>query len=365
MARRAYSLAEEFFCIKNEQDGGRMKTVFPTLKANWGIKNTLGRDIAAHVSSHAYIIEGAAGSGKKTAARLAAAALSCEKMNDESAPLPCGSCLSCRKILGGFSPDIVTVSREDKASIGVEQVRSIKEGLYVAPNDSDMRVYIIEEADKMTAQAQNALLLTLEEPPSFVTFFLLAEDSTKLLETIRSRAQTVRTELLCTDDAAAYLRSLPEGAGLERRDSNKFKKIISASGGSAGKMKTLLIEGNSSELIQTRESAERLVSMLLERDAASLLELSASMPKGSEQLKKILVLAAEAVRDIIVLKKSPGTPLLFYTSPNEAGAYPDRVPMHRLMRLHDLISDTIKKIEYNVSQHTLLTELSLEACVTA
>ena len=169
-----------------------MKEIFPGIIGNEGIKKLFSEGNPAH----AYIIEGPEGSGKHTIARQLCASMVCENRASETFPLPCGVCPSCRKILNSMSVDCLTVSGGSRSgSIGVESVRSIRQSLYVAPNDGDRKFYIIEDAHRMTEQAQNALLLSLEEPPGFVSFFLLCESSLGILETIRSRAPVIKTEL--------------------------------------------------------------------------------------------------------------------------------------------------------------------------
>lgn len=138
--------------------------------------------------SHAYILTGPAGSGKKALAVEFAAALVCRGGNR-----PCGACDQCRKAFEGLHQDIhiITDGVEGK-SIGVDRVREIGKNAYVAPGESVHAVYIIENADKMTAQAQNALLKVLEEPPEPVVFLLLTANLCALLPTVRSRAAILR-----------------------------------------------------------------------------------------------------------------------------------------------------------------------------
>jgi len=155
------------------------RTIFPEIIGNSVIKNYIGNDIISGNNSHAYIIEGPEGSGKRSTAKAIAASLACRERTSDSFSLPCGTCDNCHRIYGDISGDVVWITSGDKASIGVEEIRNIKNGLYVTPNDSDFRTYIIVNAERMTVQAQNALLLTLEEPPSFVVFLLLVVERNK------------------------------------------------------------------------------------------------------------------------------------------------------------------------------------------
>ena len=154
-----------------------MRQMLDSVIGNSLLKSKLLSDILSDTLSHAYIIEGKKGSGRHTIAYMTAAALVCEKLNDTASPLPCLKCPSCKKILGQKSPDVITVTREDKATLGVDAIRFLRNDVRVVPNDLDYKIYVIEDADTMTPQAQNAFLLTLEEPPEYVKFFLLCEDS--------------------------------------------------------------------------------------------------------------------------------------------------------------------------------------------
>ena len=103
------------------------REIFPSLLGNEKLKNTLSSDFASGKSAHAYILDGPSGSGKRTAARLIAQAVLCENRDDASRPLPCGECPVCRKIAGGISVDVMTVSNGDHATIGVEAIRQIRQ----------------------------------------------------------------------------------------------------------------------------------------------------------------------------------------------------------------------------------------------
>lgn len=138
---------------------------------------------------HAYIISGPNGSEKSALVNRMAASIVCSGKGSK----PCGLCSDCRKAKAGIHPDIITIKKaEDKKEILVAQIREMCADAVVLPNDSNNKVYIIENADEMNVQAQNVLLKVLEEPPSFVSFILLAENSGELLETIHSRCVEVK-----------------------------------------------------------------------------------------------------------------------------------------------------------------------------
>jgi DNA polymerase-3 subunit delta' len=137
----------------------------------------------------AYLISGPAGSGKLAAAKRLAAAMVCSGTGAK----PCNHCRNCKKSSAGIHPDIILVTRPaDKREITVDQIRTIRADASVLPNEAERKVYIICDAQSMNIQAQNALLKTLEEPPYYVTFLLLADNPSRLLETIRSRCAEIR-----------------------------------------------------------------------------------------------------------------------------------------------------------------------------
>lgn len=134
--------------------------------------------------SHAYLLVGEPGAGKKTLANVYAMALQCER----GGPDPCQTCDSCRKANSKNHPDIIYVEHEKSNSIGVEEIRSqVVDDVSIRPYSGRYKIYIIAEADKMTQQAQNAILKTIEEPPDYGVFLLLAANADALLPTIRSR----------------------------------------------------------------------------------------------------------------------------------------------------------------------------------
>lgn len=137
--------------------------------------------------SHAYIITGGSAPSRKAYARRLAAAYLCEQ-----GPQPCGSCRHCMKVEKDIHPDVSWVVPADgKREIVVAQARAMRTDAYIRPNEGERKVYLADPADSMNSAAQNALLKVLEDGPSYTAFLLLAEQPGRLLETIRSRCETI------------------------------------------------------------------------------------------------------------------------------------------------------------------------------
>ena len=162
---------------------------FDKLVGQEEVKKFLLESIRADKVSHAYLFSGADGIGRKTFATYFAYHLMCH----DNINYPCGSCESCILNESGTNPDIIRVVKpDDKNLIGVDEIRDMQDFISTAPGHSRYKVIIIEQAEKLSVQAQNALLKTLEEPPHYVVIILISSNDFQLLETVRSR--TVKVE---------------------------------------------------------------------------------------------------------------------------------------------------------------------------
>jgi DNA polymerase-3 subunit delta' len=139
--------------------------------------------------SHAYIISGENESGKEYIARIFAKALQCSHRQEKGDYIEaCNECPSCVKALSENHPDIITITHEKPNSIGVDDIREqLRDDVAILPYESDYKIYIIPEGEKMTIQAQNALLKTLEEPPAYIVIIILTNNLNAFLPTITSR----------------------------------------------------------------------------------------------------------------------------------------------------------------------------------
>lgn len=316
-------------------------------------------DIDNNTLSHAYIIEGPDGSGRHTLAKSIATALSCT----DTGAVPCCSCLHCNKIFRDGSPDIIVKGLvDDKVTVGVETIRQIKDDMVVAPNELDVKVYIIENADSMTVQAQNAFLLSLEEPPSYVMFFLICESSGALLETIRSRAPTLRLERLEDEDVEQYLLGHDIRAKqLLEEDPKTFNTVIFAANGCIGKAISLLDATRRKALLDERDTAERILSILSCPNRTEVLDIISSLGKKRNDVARYLISVQHAVRDLILLKRSDSASLCFFPDREEAQELSTRYTSASLISLYDALCTACDELDANSNVRLTLLSMAQRA----
>ncbi|MBQ8642267.1 MAG: hypothetical protein IJ480_08630 [Clostridia bacterium] len=339
-----------------------MREIFTSLMGNHYIKDTLAADLIAGKAAHGYILSGPAGSGKRTAARLIAAASVCENRRSPAHPLPCGKCPGCHRILQDISADVLRISNGDKATISVEQIRQIRQSLYVTPNDGDRKFYIIENAHTMTVQAQNALLLSLEEPPAFVTFLLLTEDPASLLETIRSRAPVISMELFPPDTVLEWIRSqkLPSSV-LSDRERCTGAAVLS--GGALGQAVLLLNEDEArSEPLRMRKLALLMLEGIFKQRTSELLgTVTVELPGSRESMRLAFTMLQSALRDLISRKRKAEVSGQFLLGTEDVCRYAGKYSLSRLIALYGCCDTALERLDANGSIGPLVTSFLLQA----
>ncbi len=297
-----------------------MNNTFTSVVGNKTLCSRLARAVNDNSLSHAYIIEGGAGSGRHTIALQTIAAMSCAQKNTHGSAIPCNKCISCRKILEGRSPDVISIiPEEDRVSIGVESIRFLKSDIYLPPTELSVKAYIIDPADVMTTQAQNAFLLSLEEPPEYVLFFLICENSSALLETVKSRAPILRTEKIPREDIEKYILSHDRRATeLKAQSPEEFAELICASDGSIGYALSLLDARKRKQILENRRIAKDFINLASGKFNRDKLELVSSLGTKRHDICDRLYYIQNALRDLILLKKSDDAPLCFYADREQA-----------------------------------------------
>ncbi len=169
------------------------------------IKQHFQKAIEANKVSHAYILAGEAGMGRKSLAHAFALTLLCEKGGSQ----PCMECHACKQVLSDSHPDLIHVTHEKPASIGVDDIREqVTDTIQIRPYSGRYKIYIIDEAEKMTVQAQNALLKTIEEPPSYAVIILITTNPEGFLPTILSRCVQLKLKPLQDSVVEEYLENV-------------------------------------------------------------------------------------------------------------------------------------------------------------
>lgn len=254
------------------------------------LMNNLINNIRQGYVQHAYIFEGERGVGTLSAANLFANALVCE--NHDS--VPCTRCGACIMAKAGTHPDIYHVSvQKDKSGITVDQIRRVAADAYTKPYESEKKVYIITDGDRMNEQAQNAFLKVLEEPPQYAIFVILAENNETLLQTIRSRCCVIRFNHVPKKAAAEYLKShYPKSA-------ENIDFLVCYCDGVIGKAEEILSDEDFMPLRRTAfEQMENLLSPRLS-DAYKIAEF---LEENNDKAGQVLEFWKSFLRDIMLIQ---------------------------------------------------------------
>lgn len=249
------------------------------------LKNT----ISSGKVGHAYIFDGEDYSGKSLLAGIFAAALQCEAGGEE----PCGQCHSCKQAATGNQPDIIWLDHEKPGSIGVDDIRTLNNDIVIKPYSSRYKIYIIKEAEKMTEQAQNALLKTIEEPPSYAIILLLTNNYESLLQTILSRCIRIELCPVPTDVITGYLMEKEGVVEYQARVCAAFAQ------GNVGKAIRL---AHSEEFNQIKDEALRLVKNIKKMEQFEVLFLLNGITDYKLSISDFLDIIMVWYRDVLLFK---------------------------------------------------------------
>lgn len=264
-----------------------------------GFKDIIGhKQIIEHLEnaiqmdkvSHAYIFNGPDKSGKKMLAEAFAMTLQCENQENK----PCMECHSCKQAMDHNQPDIIYVSHEKPNTIGVDDIRTqVNNDIVIKPYSSKYKIYMIDEAEKMNIQAQNALLKTIEEPPAYAVLLLLTTNADSFLPTILSRCITLNLKAVKSDIIKEYLMNCYQIPDYQADVCAAFAQ------GNVGKAIQLASSDDFNEL---KASALQLLKRL---DDIELYEMTAAVKQISDyklQINDYFDLMMIWFRDILYMK---------------------------------------------------------------
>jgi len=180
---------------------------FEEIAGNEHIIKNLQNAISGNRLSNAYIIDGADGCGKKLLAQTLAKTLQCEK----GGVTPCNECISCHTFDSGNNPDVIYVVPSKTKAIGVDDIRQQMVNIAnIKPYKNKYKIFIIDNAETMTVQAQNAMLKTIEEPPLYSIFIFLSNNSASFLPTVLSRCILLKLRALPESTVKKYIMKVPD-----------------------------------------------------------------------------------------------------------------------------------------------------------
>lgn len=240
--------------------------------------------------SHAYILNGENNAGKMMLAEAFAMALQCETHGDE----PCMECRSCRQTKDHNQPDIIYVTHEKPSVISVDDIRQqLNNDIVIKPYNSKYKIYIVDEAEKMNTQAQNALLKTIEEPPAYGIILLLTTNADSFLPTILSRCITLNLKSVNEDLIKSYLMKKYQIPDYQADVCAAFAQ------GNVGKAIQL---ASSDEFNELKASALSLVKKLEDMDLYELNQLIKQINEFKPKIQEYFDLLTLWFRDVLYMK---------------------------------------------------------------
>ncbi len=283
---------------------------FDDVSGQNAITDILKYEVANNKTSHAYLFCGSRGTGKTSCAKILAKAVNCENSKDGN---PCNVCEACRSIDLGIATDVIEM--DAASNNGVDNVRDMKDEIAFTPALLKYRVYIIDEVHMMSASAFNALLKTLEEPPTYVIFILATTELHKLPTTIVSRCQRFDFKRISTSDIVARLAKI---AGEEKIDlTEEGARVIAriARGGMRDAVSLLELCAGSQRVVDAelvfdtvgsgnRDGAYKLIRAILERDFTTVYSTVGEVVEKSGDISVFWQEIIDSYRDIMVVKNS-------------------------------------------------------------
>lgn len=243
---------------------------FEKIVGNEEIKKLLIETVNLGSISHSYMFIGTDGIGKKMIAKEFAKMILCKSSQSDK---PCEICKSCIEFYNENNPDFIEI-KPDGNSIKIDQIREIQNKIIEKPIISDKKVYIIDDSDKMTKEAQNCLLKTLEEPPEFIVIILITSNENLMLNTIKSRCTKINFNKLSDNDIINVLKTF------DINDVNK--NVLNASEGSIGK--ALQFE----EKKEIYETVDNILNNISNMDIIELVNKSEIIYESKNDIMEIL-----------------------------------------------------------------------------
>lgn len=278
------------------------------------VKKTLQRQVKEGKIGHAYLFAGPRGTGKTTTARILARAINCKSPKDGE---PDGRCQNCRQIQEGRYIDLIEI--DAASNRGIDDIRSLREKVRLAPSVGQFKVYIVDEAHMLTPEAFNALLKTLEEPPAHAIFILATTEPHKLPDTIRSRCQRFNFERAPVALIVERLKGIVKKEKAEISE-EELEEIAKAAGGGFRDAETLL-----EQVLTGGEKVEELIGWarlsdlgvfldhLIAGESSKALSFVNDLYDKGVPMENLTQRILEYLRDLLLIKAGVGDELVEVT----------------------------------------------------
>lgn len=276
------------------------------------ISKTLINAIRSDRVAHAFLFTGPRGTGKTSCARILTKALNCHAPVDNE---PCNECESCREINQGIATDIIEI--DAASNRGIEHIRELRENVKFSPAKCRFKTYIIDEVHMLTMESFNALLKTLEEPPSHVKFILATTDHHKIPTTVMSRCQRYDFANISTADMVSYLRSVIESEGISISETGLHIIARSSTGGMRDALTALdmLISFSGNQIddeqvinilgLNDARELDALMDCVVNRDISGSISLFQNLVAKGRSVTRIVVDLMNVVKDLSLVKALP------------------------------------------------------------
>ena len=307
------------------------------------VKDSLELAITYGRVSNAYVFEGIKGVGKKLCAKIFSQALVCESNN-----APCGACSMCIQAKAHTLPDIITLKKDkDKTQIGVDNVREqVISEVYLKPRNAKRKIFIVEQGDDLSIEAQNALLKVLEEPPSYVTFIICVTKKESLLSTVLSRAQIISFFPLPCDEIEKYLSEKTTVS------SDKAYVLAKLAQGSIGTAMTLATDEEKSARIEKAI----LNLMNLKKNALSIREMVEFLTEEKENIEEIIDFLATFLRDCVMVKTDLPNNTVFANRLSDIRVFAQDLTKKELLSAYDKLCDLKISLKQNLNFNATVSE---------
>jgi DNA polymerase III subunit gamma/tau len=270
------------------------------------VRETLTNIINSGNIPHAFLFSGPKGTGKTSAARILAKVINCENLGKNGEP--CNKCSSCLSIINGSNIDVIEL--DAASNRGIDDIRSLKEGIYLSPASAKKKVYIIDEVHMLTLEAANAFLKTLEEPPDHVVFILATTNPEKLPETVISRLTRINFTKASDEDVARQLNRVAKGEEIKITPA-AIKLISKKSDGSFRDAVKILesLSFKSKDITEDdikEESFDNFFEILEEKNAKKSLEFIENLIQNGTSIRSFTEKLLISIHESILAKNAIG-----------------------------------------------------------